>query len=153
MQLEDQEFRQELSKAFEYRLGAVTETSQRAAFPLSWHSADRWLKERVLLVGDAAHGVHPLAGQGVNLGFADVALLVQMMPTGDPVYQHKKLRQFERQRKAEAVTAMHLFSALKLLYGQQNTLLCKARDMGMSLVESNTLIKRLVMSSAMQNMS
>ncbi len=153
MQLPDEDFMLELAQAFEHRLGAVTAISKRAVFPLSWHSAEHWLKERVLLIGDAAHGVHPLAGQGVNLGFGDVALLAQKIPTGGSVYQYNKLRQLERQRKAEAVTAMHLFTALKQLYGSQNGLVCKARDIGMSMVESNTLIKRLVIGSAMHNMS
>jgi 2-octaprenylphenol hydroxylase len=153
MQLTDDEFCQALAEAFEFRLGAVTECSQRAAFNLSWHSAQQWLKDRVLLIGDAAHGVHPLAGQGVNLGFADVALLSSLIEIGHPVYNKRLLRRFERQRKAEAVTAMHLFSMLKQLYGQQNSLVCLARDIGMSVVETNTLIKRIIMNSAIQNMA
>ena len=115
--------------------------------------AERWLEGRVLLIGDAAHGVHPLAGQGVNLGFADVALLARSLSAEQGIYNPKVLRRFERQRKAETSTAMHLFSALKLFYGQQNRLVSKARDMGMSVVEKNLLIKRLVMRSAMQNMA
>ncbi|MDJ0832520.1 MAG: UbiH/UbiF/VisC/COQ6 family ubiquinone biosynthesis hydroxylase [Gammaproteobacteria bacterium] len=149
----DNEFCQRLGEAFEYRLGRVTATSPRASFPLHWHSAERWLTGRVLLIGDAAHGVHPLAGQGVNLGFGDVALLDRLLGAGEPVFQPRLLRRFERQRKAETVTATHLFTALKQLYAQTNPLLCLARDVGMSVVEKNRLIKRLVMQSAMHNMA
>ena len=105
------------------------------------------------MIGDAAHGVHPLAGQGVNLGFADVALLSRRLSVGQPVYQVRVLRQFERQRKAEAVTATHLFSALKLMYGQPSPLFSKVRDFGMTVVEQNALLKRLILNSAMQNMA
>lgn len=153
LQLSDDDFNQQLSEAFEYRLGAVTASSARAGFPLNWHSAGRWLEGRVLLVGDAAHGVHPLAGQGVNLGFGDVALLSRLLTTGQPVFHARLLRRFERQRKAETVAAMHLFSVLKSVYGQHNRFICKLRDIGMTVIEKNRLIKRLVMHSALQNMS
>lgn len=153
LQLAEADFMQQLAEALEHRLGAVTATSARAGFPLAWHLSERWLDGRVLFIGDAAHGVHPLAGQGVNLGFADVALLASSIPAGQSVYDHKRLRRFERQRKAESATAMHLFSALKVFYAQQNPLLCLGRDMGMSIVEKNLLIKRLVIQSAMHNMA
>lgn len=153
LQLSDEEFMQQLSKAIEYRLGTVSAIGARAGFPLGWHMAGRWLDGRLLLIGDAAHGVHPLAGQGVNLGFDDVTLLSRTISTEQGIYNHRALRRFERQRKAETATAMHLFSALKLFYAQKNPLLCLSRDFGMSMVEKNLLIKRLVINSAMHNMA
>jgi len=150
--LSDDEFMQQLGEAFEFKLGNITATSQRAGFPLSWHTAGKWLAGRVLLIGDAAHGVHPLAGQGVNLGFGDVAVLKSLLVSGKPVFQPRLLRRFERQRKAETVTATHLFSALKLMYGQRSPLVCQVRDMGMSMVDNNLMIKRLILQSAVQNM-
>ncbi len=153
LQLPDKDFMLQLSEAFEFRLGSITAMSTRAGFSLSWHTTDKWLDGRVLLMGDAAHGVHPLAGQGVNLGFADVAALQGLLKPGQPVYQYRLLRAFERQRKAEAVTATHLFSALKLFYAQQSPALCGIRDAGMSVVDKNAVIKRLVLQSAVHNMS
>ena len=153
LQLSEDDFRLQLGEALEFRLGQITATSQPMGFPLSWHTADKWLEGRVLLMGDAAHGVHPLAGQGVNLGFGDVAVLQGLLKPGQPVYQRRLLRAFERQRKAETVTATHLFSALKLFYAQQSPLLCGLRDAGMSIVEKNNIIKRLVLQSAVHNMS
>lgn len=152
MGLSDDDFRRQLSKAFELTLGDVTATSQRMAFPLSWHTANQWLAGRVLLIGDAAHGVHPLAGQGVNLGFGDVVALKQILLPGQPAFQARLLRGFERQRKAETITATHLFSALKFMYGQSSPVLCRVRDMGMSFVDKNRMIKRLVLQSAVHNM-
>ncbi|MDJ0880722.1 MAG: FAD-dependent oxidoreductase [Gammaproteobacteria bacterium] len=153
MDLSDTAFTEALSAAFEFRLGAVTQTSARAAFPLNWHNAQQWLQQRVLLIGDAAHGVHPLAGQGVNLGFADVALLKTLFYGQSAIYQPRLLRRFERQRKAEAASATHLFSLLKLLYGQQGGLICRVRDLGMSIVDANMMLKRLIMNSAVKNMA
>jgi ubiquinone biosynthesis UbiH/UbiF/VisC/COQ6 family hydroxylase len=153
LQLPDAEFMQQLSEAIQFRLGAVTAVSKRAGFPLAWHLTERWLHERVLFIGDAAHGVHPLAGQGVNLGFEDVALLASFFQQGMELYDHRLLRRFERQRKAEVATAMHLFSALKLFYAQENPLLCWCRDIGMSVVEKNQPLKRQVIRSATRNMA
>lgn len=153
LRLSDAEFMQQLSEALQFRLGAVTGTSQRAGFPLAWHLTERWLHKRVLFIGDAAHGVHPLAGQGVNLGFEDVALLSTLIQQGEGIYSYKLLRRFERQRKAETATAMHLFSALKLFYAQTHPLLCQCRDLGMSIIEKNLPLKRQVIRSATRNMA
>lgn len=92
------------------------------------------------MIGDAAHGVHPLAGQGVSLGFSDVRLLSGMFSTGEQLYQTRRLRSFERQRKAETVMATHLFTALKHIYSQQNPLFCLMRDVGMSIVDKNPMV-------------
>jgi ubiquinone biosynthesis UbiH/UbiF/VisC/COQ6 family hydroxylase len=153
LQLNEEEFIAELSAAFEYRLGNVVASSERAGFPLNWHTADQWLSGRVLLIGDAAHGVHPLAGQGVNLGFGDVTLLRQLFPAANTALdQRRLLRRFERQRKAETSAATHLFSALKRIYGQSSPALATLRDAGMNLVDKNMLLKRSVLQSAVRNM-
>ncbi|MFT7495740.1 MAG: 2-octaprenylphenol hydroxylase, partial [Urechidicola sp.] len=142
MSLDDDAFCAALGEAFDRRLGQVTSIGNRQSFPLGWHSCKQWLSHRVLLIGDAAHSVHPLAGQGVNLGFSDVALLMQLIGDLESPWHKKKLRQFERQRKSETALATHLLSGLKLLYGADNSLQNMIRDFGMQLVQSNNGIKR-----------
>jgi 2-octaprenylphenol hydroxylase len=153
MLLDDDAFCTALGEAFDSRLGQVTGIGKRQSFPLGWHSCNQWLSHRVLLIGDAAHSVHPLAGQGVNLGFSDVALLMQQIGDLDNPWHKKKLRQFERQRKSETALATHLFSGLKLVYGADNALQNKVRDFGMQLVQSNNSIKRHLMRQAIRNMA
>lgn len=151
MSLPDEEFFCAVGEAFEYRLGAVVAGSARAAFPLVWQQALQWLFGRVILIGDAAHAVHPLAGQGVNLGFADVELLADLIPCADSVSDQRILRQFERQRKAETLLATQLFSSLKWVYGLDSGVAGKLRDFGMSLVQNTSLVRRKVIEVAVSN--
>jgi 2-polyprenylphenol 6-hydroxylase len=153
MALPVDDFKQALQAAFESRLGKIVDCSQRAVFSLHWHQANQWLSGRVLLIGDAAHGVHPLAGQGVNLGFSDVALLNRMFAAGENLYQVKRLRRFERQRKAETVLATKLFSALKQIYAQQDPIFSLMRDVGMSIVDKNPIVNRILIQKALNNIS
>jgi 2-polyprenylphenol 6-hydroxylase len=153
MAMPQEDFIEALEQAFESTLGRITSCTERAAFALNWHSAEQWLQGRVLLIGDAAHGVHPLAGQGVNLGFADVSVLVDLFNAGESLYQPKRLRQFERRRKAETVTATHLFSALKSIYGRKHPIIALLRDLGMNVVDKSTLVNRMVTQRALNNLS
>lgn len=153
MGVDDTEFCRAIGEAFEHRLGDIQSVSRRQQFPLVWHSCEQWLKQRVLLIGDAAHGVHPLAGQGVNLGFSDVELLTQMIGPLDIAWQWKSLRCFERQRKSETALATHAFSGLKWIYGVDNWPVNRLRDLGMRLVQANPGCRRLLMRQALRNMA
>jgi 2-polyprenylphenol 6-hydroxylase len=104
--LEPQAFAAELDRASDHVLGATRLVSERVSFPLAGLSAHRYVAERVALIGDAAHVVHPLAGQGVNLGLLDAAALAQQVTDGvargeDPGAL-AVLRPYERWRKSEA---------------------------------------------------
>ncbi len=149
----DSEFCEALGEAFEFKLGQVITTSKRISFPLGWHGCERWLDNSVVLIGDAAHGVHPLAGQGVNLGFSDVELLASLTTADSNLFSHKQLRRYERQRKSETWVASKSFSGLKWLYGTDNRALVGIRDLGMRLVESNPIIKRELMQRATENLT
>ena len=103
--LDERAFCDALGEAFEYRLGDVEASSERRSFPLGWHHCERWLQGRVLLIGDAAHSVHPLAGQGVNLGFSDVELCANLIGECRDVIPLGRLRRYERQRNSETRSA------------------------------------------------
>ena len=151
--MDDDSFCDALGQAFEHKLGAVESTGKRLSFPLGWHSCEQWLQGRALLIGDAAHGVHPLAGQGVNLGFSDVDLLTRLIGGLEKPWRRARLRQFERQRKSETAMATHLFSSLKWLYGSDNVALNRLRNLGMQLVQDNAWCRRLLMQQAIRNMA
>lgn len=151
--MDDDLFCNALSQAFEYKLGEVNSIGKRLNFPLGWHSCQQWLYNRILLIGDAAHGVHPLAGQGLNLGFSDVELLTRQIGGLDKPWHRTRLRQFERQRKSETVVATHLFSGLKWIYGTDNGGISRIRDLGMHVVQANPWCRRLLMQQAIRNMA
>jgi 2-octaprenylphenol hydroxylase len=152
-EMDDESFCEALGQAFEYKLGKITSTGQRLSFPLTWHTCDQWLRNRILLVGDAAHGVHPLAGQGVNLGFSDIDLLCRLIDGFENPWNKTKLRQFERQRKSETALATHLFSGLKWIYGSNDKDLGHLRDFGMHLIQANPWCRRILMHQAIRNMA
>ncbi|MFV2033001.1 MAG: FAD-dependent monooxygenase, partial [Gammaproteobacteria bacterium] len=151
--MDERSFCDAVGDAVEHRLGAVQSIGERLSFPLGWHSCQRWMENRVLLIGDAAHSVHPLAGQGVNLGFSDVDVLTKLIGGLENPWDHRKLRRFERRRKSETAFATHLFTGLNWLYGSDNWFLYRLRDFGMHRVQASPWSKRLLMKQAIRNMA
>ncbi|MBO9663813.1 UbiH/UbiF/VisC/COQ6 family ubiquinone biosynthesis hydroxylase [Dokdonella sp.] len=119
--LDDAAFRAELGCAFDFRLGAITAATPRLAFPLRLRLAERYVDGRCALVGDAAHVVHPLAGQGMNLGFRDVACLRRVLrearERGDDHGAAPILRRYERERRSENTLAARGLDAIERVFG------------------------------------
>lgn len=118
--LDDAAFCRELTRAFDARLGDVLDVSSRAAFPLRRQLAKTMLASRVALVGDAAHAVHPLAGQGVNLGLRDVSSLRASVDDAvrrglDPFSTHR-MQRWARERYSENALAAYGFEAINRVF-------------------------------------
>ena len=144
--LDDEAFRGELGVASDFRLGRITAASARAAFPLQLQLAQRYQAERFVLLGDAAHSVHPLAGQGVNLGLRDVAqlrdTLVAARQAGRDIGAEHVLRQYARRRRsADTLDALGL-DALARIYAWRSAPLVAARGLGVRLLDTLSPIKR-----------
>ena len=124
--LDEDSFNRELTAAFGARLGALQLRSQRAAFPLRRQLADRYANGRVLLLGDAAHVVHPLAGQGVNLGLRDVAALRDSIRDAQSrradYAAPQRLARWARTRKSDNAASAHAFSAINRMFSNDDLL-------------------------------
>ncbi len=147
------QFNDELTEAFAARLGAVSLHGERGVFPLRLLHARDYVRPRIALIGDAAHNIHPLAGQGVNLGFADAAslgeLVVQAHERGVDVGGLLLLRRYERWRKGQNLATMALMDAFKRVYGNQGALLRQARNSAMTLTDRLPPLKALLNRYAM----
>jgi 2-octaprenyl-3-methyl-6-methoxy-1,4-benzoquinol hydroxylase/2-octaprenylphenol hydroxylase len=118
--LDDDAFRAELGCASDFRLGAIKDSTVRAAFPLRLRLAERHVAGRCVLIGDAAHVVHPLAGQGMNLGLRDVRCLRRLVSDararGGDIGAHHVLRRYERERRSENSLAAHGLDAIERVF-------------------------------------
>lgn len=150
--LDDVAFCTELGAAFDFRLGAIAACSARASFPLRLQLAERYIAERLVLMGDAAHVVHPLAGQGVNLGLRDVTALCDVLKRAvdnarDPG-SNSTLRAYERQRRSENALAGWGLDVIHRLFGHTSTPLVMARGFGLAALNSLAPIKQRLMDHA-----
>lgn len=129
--LDDVQFMDEIGCALDMRLGPITATTPRAAFPLRLKLAERYVAGRCVLVGDAAHVVHPLAGQGMNLGFRDVMCLRRELTRAvkrgvDPGSAHV-LRRYERERRSENTVGAYGLDLIDKVYGRDSLALATLR--------------------------
>ncbi|MBS0591589.1 MAG: UbiH/UbiF/VisC/COQ6 family ubiquinone biosynthesis hydroxylase [Proteobacteria bacterium] len=152
--LDDAAFRAELGAAFDFRLGAIMATTPRAAFPLRLRLAERYLAPRFALVGDAAHAVHPLAGQGVNLGFRDVAEFANVL---DDARRRKEdfasevaLRRYARRRRSDNTISAQAFDAIQRGFGSDVGAVAAVRGAGLALVDRVAPLKRFFAHRAAQ---
>jgi ubiquinone biosynthesis UbiH/UbiF/VisC/COQ6 family hydroxylase len=150
--LSPEELAHEVQTASHGIVGELAAASPARSFPLQRLSARHLVGRRVALVGDAAHVVHPLAGQGLNLGLQDVRVLAQVIgerELGRDPGDERLLRRYER-RRAEPILGMDtVISGLFALYGTRNSAVGRLRNAGLNLTNRTTVLKNLLMRQAM----
>lgn len=152
MALGDDAFLAEIQRRAGFRLGQFALAGPRASWPLSLHMARSLVAPRLALIGDAARSVHPIAGQGVNLGFRDVAALAEALADGlrlglDPG-DAAGLERYERWRRFDGAQSAAAYSALNALFSNDWAVLRGVRDLGAGLIERLPGLKDLLVDEA-----
>lgn len=151
--MDDATFCDALGRAFEHRLGRVLQAAPRHSYPLRQRHATSYYKPGLVLIGDAAHSIHPLAGQGINLGLKDVAVLADELKRavrvglapGDP----EVLGRFQRRRMADNLAMMAVMDGFKRLFAQRDLRVRWLRNAGMQQLNRIPLVKRRIVRQAM----
>lgn len=154
LQLQDEAvFRAELGVAFDHALGMVDAVASRVVFPLQRAQAERYCRSRLVLIGDAAHCLHPLAGQGANLGLLDAASLAQLLLEARAADRDagslRTLRAYERWRRGENGMMIAAMDGLQKLFGAGDAPVRRLRNAGLDLCDALTPVKHRLMTRAM----
>lgn len=142
----------ELASGLDHRLGEVEVLDSVHRFPLSQRHARRYYQSGFALIGDAAHSIHPLAGQGVNLGLLDAAVLaeelLQAHQRGAGLAEAWQLARYQRRRRGDNASMLALMEGFQRLFGARHPALTLARNLGLSGVDRLMPLKRLIMQQA-----
>lgn len=156
--LPQEDFNQELTRSIQNNLGQnhlgkLSLISELKKIPLTMRHAQSYVQERIALVGDAAHTIHPLAGQGVNLGFMDVACLAQSLlesrQKNQDLGNRRALRRYERWRKADNLIMLASMQLFQEVFSSQKPLVVKARSYGLNFTNQVKFIKNCFVRYAM----
>ncbi len=150
--LSDAVFLSEITQRMESVFGATALIAPRLSYPLNFHHAVRITGQRLALIGDAAHGMHPIAGQGLNLGLRDVGCLVEVLAEGMRLGLEpgdaQLLARYERWRSLDSVSVMATTDALVRIFGIPGRLPSMVRRLGMGLIQRSGWMKRFFMDEA-----
>jgi 2-octaprenyl-6-methoxyphenol hydroxylase len=152
LSLDDDDFAGEAEAAMGGFLGKIEMLAQRSSFPLGFHHAAQITAKRVALVGDAAHAIHPIAGQGLNLGFRDVAALAEVLVEGArlglDLGDQQVLDRYQRWRSLDALSVAFATDSLTRIYGVPGRTASAARRFGMGLIDRISPLKTRLMNEA-----
>jgi 2-octaprenyl-6-methoxyphenol hydroxylase len=150
--LSEDEFHGELEQRFGLQLGEIKALDKPRAFPLFYFVARSFIAERMALVGDAAHVIHPIAGQGLNMGLRDVAALAEVVVDaarlGIDLGQADVLERYQRWRRFDTMAMGFATNSLNFLFSNQSTLLRAVRDIGLGLVDRAPPLKNMFIRQA-----
>lgn len=153
MALDSEAFCEALGQAFEWRLGSILHSDTRSVFPLRQRHAKYYVKAGFAAVGDAAHTIHPLAGQGVNLGLLDAAQLAETLiaayKRGEDIGALSVLQRYQRVRQSENIKMSAAMEGFKRLFNEQQPIVRLARNMGMNLLDRMKPLKNHIVMDAM----
>ena len=151
--LDAAEFHEQLAQAFDYRLGDIVDSGQRQLWPLQRLHAEKYVTGRAALVGDAAHVIHPLAGQGVNLGLLDVAALAEVILEASSrdkdIGSYPVLRRYERWRRGDNLIMMSAMDGFNRLFSNEQAPLGWLRNLGLSMANRAGPARHVLMRRAM----
>jgi 2-octaprenyl-6-methoxyphenol hydroxylase len=152
MSLSDEEFAAEAQAAMGGFLGKISLAAPRSTYPLGFHHGARMIDHRLALVGDAAHAIHPIAGQGLNLGFRDAAALAEVLVEGArlglDLGDRQLLDRYQRWRSLDALSVAVATDSLTRIYGIPGKTASAVRRFGMGLIDRVSPIKNRLMSEA-----
>jgi 2-octaprenyl-6-methoxyphenol hydroxylase len=150
--LGEDEFHDELERRFGLHLGEIKALDKPRAFPLSYFVARSFIGERLALVGDAAHVIHPIAGQGLNMGLKDVAALAEVVVDaarlGSDFGQFDVIERYQRWRRFDTMAMGVATNSLNFLFSNKSTLLRTVRDIGLGVVDRVPPLKDLFIRQA-----
>ncbi|GAB4576417.1 MAG: UbiH/UbiF/VisC/COQ6 family ubiquinone biosynthesis hydroxylase [Rhodothalassiaceae bacterium] len=152
MGLGERAFEAEIAARIGGFLGGISVIGPRFSYPLGLHLAERYIDERLCLIGDAAHGIHPIAGQGLNLGLRDVAALIEVlvaaMRRGEDIGAAFVLERYQRWRRTDSLVLAAATDGLNRLFSNDVPPVRLARDLGLAAVQRLPALKRFFMEHA-----
>ena len=153
MALDDEAFCDRVSTYFESRVGKILECEKRYSFVLKQQHAQTYLARKTVLIGDAAHVIHPLAGLGANTGITDAAALSQIIEQarkkGKEFSTHSVLRRYERWRRGDNAVILGFLQGLQTLFGNDQLITESIRGTGLKFTDNVTILKRFLAKYAM----
>ncbi len=150
LELSEDEFNQQLTTAFEKKLGKLELISERKSFPLLGAQSSQYVSHRTVLLGDAAHVIHPLAGLGLNMGLADARYLGELLSKSDRALGSERvLRQYERARKSENILMQRSLETIDSLFREEHQVVKKLRNIGVNMTNKTLPLKLFFMRRAL----